>query len=65
MMHTLMIYSAYQYGTITAVLLAEKFKEEFPYMSGYGIAIMIPDKIINRESIAPGLLSPHINQGMM
>lgn len=63
MLKTLVTYSIFQYGKIITSLLVERFQKDYPYMDGYGLAVLVPDKIINRESLAPGLLSDYINQG--
>jgi hypothetical protein len=63
MMQTLLIYTAFRYGNIGTKVITEQFVEEFPYMDGCNMALLVPDKHINRASITLGLLSPFINEG--
>jgi len=63
MMQALLFYVALRYGSIGTAIITEQFVEEFPYMSGSDMCIVVPDKHIKRAAMSPGLLPPYINEG--
>jgi len=62
-MNTLLIYAAWQYSMIASKMIVEAYKEDYPYMSGYGMALMLPDFHEKRVGVASGLLSNFSNEG--
>ena len=62
-MNTLLVYAAYQYSMMAVNTIVEAYKEDYPYMSGYGLALMLPDFHEKRAGVAAGLLSDFSNEG--
>lgn len=63
MMETLLLYTANRFGNISTMIITDLYINEFSYMSGCNLAILVPENHINKQSISPGLLSEIINEG--
>jgi hypothetical protein len=63
MINILLLYVNYQYAIKVTDALVNKYVENYPYMSGYGVSVMLPDHHIERAGIAKGLLSDIPNHG--
>lgn len=63
MSNMLLGYVACEYGTQATINIVEAFQEQFPYLEGYDVSIMLPDKHINRAGVAAGLLPQISNNG--
>lgn len=63
MMQTLLIYTTVRYGSMLTQSITDRFKDDFPYMESCNMALIVPDKHINKESVSPGLLSTIVNEG--
>jgi hypothetical protein len=56
-------YVNYQYGVMVVDALVKQYGEAYPHLSGYEIAVLLPQKHIDRKGIYKGLLSPIPNHG--
>lgn len=63
MSRTINAYTTIAYGLAIVGMLKEKFIEQYPYMEGENMAVLLPERFQNRKSIPPGLLFNSINEG--
>ncbi len=63
MIPALLIYAAIRYGNIRTAIIRDQFVEEFPYMSGCNMGLILLDKHIKKAGLSPGLLPPYVNEG--
>lgn len=59
-MNSLLLYTAIQYGIKAGTSIVNTYVENYPYMSGYGIALIFPGQ---GNRVPPGLISNIINGG--
>ncbi len=62
-MNTLLIYAAYNYTIMVTDRIIDTYIKDWPYLSGYGIALMLPEVYTKREGVAIGLISKAPNGG--
>ncbi len=51
MIKSLLLYSVYRYGSISTRIITDMFVDEFPYMSGCNLAVLIPDDFFERQTL--------------
>jgi hypothetical protein len=62
-MNTLLSYANYQYSVQAIETIIDVYVDNYPYLSGYGVAVMLSDLHSKRVGVSPGLLSKVINEG--
>lgn len=62
-MNTLLVYAACMYTTRAVNTIVDAYVEDYPYMSGHGMALMLPEFHIKLAGVSPGLLSDVPNEG--